>query len=365
MVSYRVICALLLASAVPARADEITIQADATLHRRASSESTALLSLAAGEPVQLLAASAGWIKVRVRGRTGWVPEETMVEVLPAEPEPADIAAAEEPQPVDEIVEEPEPVVTAPRARTIDVHVAAGLSVITQGFRTTGGTVRDNYNIGVTAATVAASGGYLHRLRDDIVLGAELAVAYGKAMPGIRSADPETGEVVTTGFAVRDLALRIVGGWDLERPSGLVLQARLGVRQHVFAVAAVQDPIANPTRMPSELQLSPTIGAGVAIPRVTAKLGLQLALDTYLAGTHTRQTRGQEDGTRAHAIGATLQSVVSYRWRPNLDVRFTHEAGVTAMDFGEPDAMSERVHAGTAVARFDVVHRITLGLAKGF
>jgi hypothetical protein len=40
-------------------------------------------------------------------------------------------------------------------------------------------------------------------------------------------------------------------------------------------------------------------------------------------------------------------------------------GITATDFGAPDPMSARTHAGTSVARFDVAHGVTVGIAKGF
>ena len=369
MVIHRVaILAIVLASRV-ASAEEVTIYTDATLQKRASSRSTALLEIEAGEQADLIAQKDGWSKVRIRGVTGWVPQDSMVEVIVEEP-PPEVAVVEEPALEAEPEAEPEAAidevaVPAPTVRRIDIQLAAGLTVITQGFRTTGASTSENYNLGVTAATLALAGGYLHRVRDDLVVGAELAYAYQKALPGIRSTDPETGEAITTAFSIHDVGVRGVVGYDLQRPSGIVLLARAGVRYHLFRIARVADPAQNPSMIPSEVQISPTLGVGVSIARVTSKLGLRFVVDTFVVGTRVVQTPGQEDGVSASARGATLQSALTYRWRPGLDVRITHDFGIAALDFGAPDPMSARTHAGTSVARFDVVHSLTVGIAKGF
>ena len=353
-----------------AHAEEITVHANVAMHKRASTASPALLSIEAGEAADVIGERDGWIKVRIRGLTGWIPQDSTIEVLPEEPPPAVAVADEEPQEAEEPqVDEPVEVEAAAETeaeRTVDIHVAAGLTLINQGFRTVGGTmVTDNYNIGVTAATLSLSGGYMHRLRDDIVIGSDLAYAYQKALPGIRHTDPETGDAITTAFAVHDIRLAVVGAYDLQRASGLMLLARAGVRYHLFQITDVQDPTANPSRIPSEIQISPTLGLGVAMPRVTSKLGLRFVVDTFLAGTKIKQTPGQEDGVDATTRGMTLQSAITYRWKPGLDVRFTHDFSIAAVDFGAPDPTSARMHSGTSVARFDVVHTLTVGIAKGF
>ena len=364
MVITRVVLAVSVLGASLAHAEEVTIYTDATLQKRASSRSTALLAIEAGETADLISQKNGWIKVRVRGQTGWIPQESMVEL--DEPEPEEVATASEPEPVEEQVDEVVEEAIVEPERTVDIQIAAGLTVITQGFRTTGATTTsDNYNLGVTAATLALAGSYTHRLRDDLVVGAELAYAYQKALPGIRNADPETGDAITTAFSIHDASLRLVAGYDLQRPSGLVLLARAGVRYHLFQIAGAQDPVTNPSMIPSEIQLSPTLGAGIQIAKVTSKLGLRFVVDTFVAGTRVKQTPGQEDGVKASARGATLQSALTYRWRPGLDVRVTHDFGITMLEFGAPDPMSVRMHVGNSVSRLDVVHMLTVGIAKGF
>lgn len=248
---------------------------------------------------------------------------------------------------------------------VDVHVAAGLSVRTQGFRSLGGDAPSAYNIGVTAATLALAGGYLRPLRDGYVVGGELSYTHQKALPGIRTTDAASGEPVTTAFSVRDASLRASGGYTLR--SHITLFLRLGLRYHFFDIHDVQDPAANPARLPSEIQLGPTLGVAVAHDRLTSKLAAKVALDTFSrgVGTSTKQTPGQEDGVHAHATGASLATTLAYRWKPNLDVRFAHELQIVALDFGARDPMSARPHVGMSNRRFDVTHAVTIGLAKAF
>ncbi|MBA3538242.1 MAG: SH3 domain-containing protein, partial [Deltaproteobacteria bacterium] len=74
-------------------------------------------------------------------------------------------------------------VGGPRKRAIDLRVRAGVTIITQGLRTAGGakTVPDNYNVGVSAATLAVGGDYLMPYKKDFVVGADLAYAFQKAL----------------------------------------------------------------------------------------------------------------------------------------------------------------------------------------
>lgn len=246
---------------------------------------------------------------------------------------------------------------------VDVHVAAGLSVRTQGFRSLGGDAPSAYNIGVTAATLSLAGAYMRPLRDGYVVGGELSYMVQKALPGIRTTDATSGEPVTTAFSVRDASLRAVGGYELRRD--VTLFVRLGLRYHFFDIDDVQDPAANPSRLPSEIQLGPTVGVALAHDRLTSKLAAKIALDTFFAGTSTTQTPGQEDGEYAHASGASLATTLAYRWKSNLAVRFAHELQIVALDFGARDPMSARPHVGMSNRRFDVTHAVTIGLAKAF
>lgn len=336
-----------------AHAEDITIYTDVTLQRRATPRARALLAITAGETVELLAETDGWLKVRARGKVGWVPRDSTVELI-TEPPPIELAALLPPEPDPEVVEEEAP--EAPR--TLDVQLAAGLTVMTQGFRTSD--LDESYNLGVTLATLALRTGYTRAITARIQLGAELAYAVRKALPGIRGTDPETGDAVTTPFAIHDASLLALFGYDT---GPVVVLARAGVRAHAFEVADAEDELANPSRIPSESRIAPVLGAGLAIPHVTSRLGLAFAVDAFVA--RTTQTPGQEDGTKADTRGLDLESALTYRWHPGLDVRVTYALGIAATDFGAPDPMSARAHAGTAITRLDVAHGVTVGIAKGF
>jgi hypothetical protein len=377
----RLVCLLALCAGIAHADEEVTIHADVTLQKRASARSTKILTIIAGETATVIATKGEWVKVHFRGNTGWIPESSMValgdeeaeepEDVAREEDPTSIAAAEDEEaPAEEAIDEPavEAVVEEPPLeRTIDIEVAAGLTVLTQGVRTTGGSlaVPDNYNLGVTAATLSLAGGYVHRIGEKLLAGAQLEYAYQKALPGIRLADPATGEPVITAFSVHHVDVRAYAGYRMPHLRGLVVFAGIGLRYRLFEVAGVHDVAANPGRIPSEVQLAPTIGGGVDFARITNKLGLRFAFDAFAAGAFTKQTPGLEDGTRANAAGASLSSTLTYHWRRSLDVRASYDLALVSYDFGAPDPMSERMHAGTHVARTDLAHTLTLGLAKGF
>jgi hypothetical protein len=331
-----IVLAILLAASV-AHAGEVTLPSEVAMRQGATLRSRAVATLAAGETVDVIAERGRWVKIRARGRTGWISHESLIELDTPEP------IAEEPV----VVEEPADVPS-------DVEVSAGLSVLTQGLRTAGSAAtEDNYNIGVTAATLAVAGRYTFRVRDDVVIGGELAYTHLASLAGIRHIDPQGGVATTTAFAVHAASARFLAGRVIDRERSIVVFARAGVRFHQFRIGA------NPAMLPSELQLAPTLGAGIEGGR---KLAVRLALDAHAAGV-LWQT--QRDGLEANARGVTLRSTLAYRWRSSLDLRIAHELGIAAFDFGAPDPSSARMHAGTSVARFDVVHALTLGIARRF
>jgi hypothetical protein len=334
-----IVLAILLVASV-AHAGEVTLPSEVAMRLRATLRSRTVVTLAAGETVDVIAERGRWIKIRARGRTGWISHESLIELDTPEPVEQEPAVVEEPVDV-----------------SSDVEVSAGLSVLTQGLRTAGSaTSADNYNIGVTAATLAVSGRYTFRVRDDVVVGGELSYTHLASLPGIRHIDPQGGLATTTAFSVHTANARLVAGRVLERRRAILVFARAGVRFHHFRIGA------NPAMIPSELQLAPTLGAGIEGGR---KLAVRLVLDTHALGVRTRQTPGRRDGVEANARGATLRTAIAYRWRSDLELRVAHELGIAAFDFGAPDPASARMHAGTSVARFDVVHALTIGIAKRF
>jgi hypothetical protein len=327
----------LVAASIEARAGELALPTDVELRQRTSEDSNVVLELPAGETVDVIAQRGRWFKVRARGRTGWISDQHLIEL--DEPVEAELEAEAEPEPE---------VVTMRTA----IAAGAGLAVLTQGLRTAGSTATaDNYNIGVTAATLVVSG--RHALRDAIAV--EAAYAYSASLPGIRQIDPQGGLATVAAFSIHAASARLVAGTER---GAIAVAARAGLRIQRFRIEA------NPAMLPSELQLAPTLGGELELGR-RAKLGLHLALDAYAVGAVVRQTPGQRDGLAARIAGATLHGAVAYRWRPSLALRVAHEAAVTRFDFGAPDPTSARAHGGTSVKRYDVAHTLTVGVVKGF
>ena len=325
------------ASAAPLVVDETV-----PMRSRATRRSAAVLTIDAGTTVDLLAEREGWLKVRVRGRTGWIPQDRSAE-------PDDDAGSVDTNAPDD----------PPTSPALDLEVAAGVAVLMQGFRTRGGAPAepDNYNLGVTTAALTFAGGYTHRAGDALV-GIELGYAHQEAMPGIRQTDPATGEAVTAAVSIDDATARLIAGYALDDACGLAVFARAGVRSHHLEIAA------NPSRIPSERQLSPTLGTGVTVSRVTPALGVRLRLDTFLVGTRTRQAAGLDDGVQAHTVGGTLQAAAGYRFTDNIAVVTSYGLEVVSLDFGAPDPTSARMHAGSS-SRVDIAHMLTIGIATGW
>jgi hypothetical protein len=324
-----------------AHAETLVVDETVPLRSRATRRSAAVLTIDRGTTVDLLAERGGWLKVRVRGRTGWIPHDRSDE------------------PDDTPVDEPSEIDDEPSPRAFAVEVAAGLGVVMQGFRTRGGAPAepDNYNLGITTAALTLACGYTRRAGDALV-GVELGYAHQEALPGIRQTDPATGDAVTAAIAIDDASARLVAGYELDHAHGLAVFARAGVRSHRLEIAE------NPGRIPSERQLSPTLGAGI-VSRATSALELRLRVDTFLAGTRTRQTAGLEDGVQANTIGGTLQAGAEYRFNDVLALVTSYGLEVVSLDFGAPDPTSARVHAGRSVSRVDIAHMLTIGIATGW
>ena len=109
---------------------------------------------------------------------------------------------------------------------------------------------------------------------------------------------------------------------------------------------------------------PTLGAALAIPQLTDKIGLRFTLDTMLFGASITQTKGLEDGASPSITAIVLGTGVLYRMKA-FDLQAAYDLNYMGIDFGAPLAASTRVHMGTNVKRTDIFHQITFGIAKGF
>ncbi len=253
-------------------------------------------------------------------------------------------------------------VGGPSTRQIDARARLGVTIIQQGLRTAGGVPErpDNYNLSTSAVTVALGGAYLKPYKSSYMVGGELNYDFAKAVPGIK-----VDAMNTTGITLHNLNVRGLFGKDLKRKSGMMVFGRLGFRYQSYQVSDVTNLAKNTAKLPSEIIKTPTFGAALTIPRLTSKIGLRFSLDTMIVGTSLKQTKNLEDGKNPSAKGACVGAGFTYRWKPNMDIQATYDLNYTRLKFGAPLDTSMRGHTGTSVARTDVFHGVTVGIAKAF
>lgn len=249
----------------------------------------------------------------------------------------------------------------PKASQMDVRGRLGVTIIQQGLRSDGQTgFPDNYNLSTSAATIALGGAYMRPYGKKYVLGAEANFDIAKAIPGIK--DPEMGNNI--GVTLWHVNVRGMVGLDLKKKSGMIVFGRLGLRYQSYQVS--KDLSQNTLGLPSEILTTPSIGAALAMPTLTPKIGLRFSLDTVIAGASVKQTKNLEDGEKASGKGAIIGAGFTYRWKPEMDIQATYDFNYMTYNFGAPIATSNRGHMGTGdVKRTDIFHGLTVGVAKAF
>ncbi|MGE5184681.1 MAG: hypothetical protein ACM31C_21565, partial [Acidobacteriota bacterium] len=257
----------------------------------------------------------------------------------------------------------------PHKRAIDVHARLGVMFLQQGMRTAGSTLMnsgttfnvDNYNLGTSALSLALGGEITYPYGKNAVVGAELAYDYARAIPGIHY------NMTDTGISIHNINARALYGYDLHKKNGMMLFGRLGLRYEGFQVNVTNytDPKQNPALIPSENLYAPTLGAALAIPKLTDKIGLKVALDAVLFGASITQTKALEDGASPSAKLVCLEGVFRYKWKKDLDLQGMYDLNYGSYDFGKPLSTSMRGHTGNDVTRTDIFHTLTFGIAKGF
>ena len=260
---------------------------------------------------------------------------------------------------------------ASHGRTMALNVGVGIAFLQQGMRTTGSTkaagtdqVPDAYNIGTSAAALSLGGSYYTGLGSKYLIGVDAGLNYSKTLGG-----GVTYMKTVTGLSIADYTLRGAIGYPTARPSGLTLFARLGFRYRNYSVNDYNSATGNPAKIPQENLKAPTLGFGLTMPKLTQKLGLQVTLDTILFGASITQTAGLEDGATPKMTGVNLAAGLVYAWKPMMNLVFSYDLDYGGYDFGAPNtgaaAMSTRGHTGTDVTRTDIMHAVSVTLAKGF
>jgi len=261
-----------------------------------------------------------------------------------------------------------------RTRQIAVGARVGMMIIQQAMRTAGSQnlkVPDNYNIGTTSMSLSLGASYLRPYKTKYLLGGELTYDYAKTLFGGITYNPPDVDgqpptpTVTTSVGVHNVNVRAMAGIDLRRKSGLAIFGRLGYRYQSFTVSDYQDAAKNPARIPQEIVKAPTLGVAMAMPMLTNKIGLKVALDTILLGASLSQTAGLEDGSAPTLKAATLGAAVTYKWKKTMDIAVNYDLRYMAIDFGPPLATSMRGHTGNNVTRTDIFHLVSVGILKPF
>jgi hypothetical protein len=230
----------------------------------------------------------------------------------------------------------------PHTRMIDLRGRLGFAQVSQSVSTPGGTptVPDNYSAGSSSIGIALGAEVLYPYQKRYWLGGELGYAYTTTLfGGIQYMTK------TTGFSFHNFNLRALGGYDLENKQGMIAFGRLGYHYESFQVANVSDLTQNTAKIPSQIIKGPTIGGGLAIPRLTDSLGLQASLDLLLIGGSVTQTKNLEDGTDPRARALYLGTALNYRWKPKIDIQGTLDIGYTSIGFNGSAPASMRMHTG--------------------
>lgn len=270
------------------------------------------------------------------------------------------------------LDRPETAVSASgrRRRSIDVKAGLGVSFIQQNMRTVGTTktgadqVPDVYNIGTAAAVIDLGGRILMPVGSTFLLGGEVQFAATKTVLGGVSY-----KSTTTGLTFADLNVRGVVAYPTRVLRGMTIVGKLGYRYRSYLVDDYGDVMKNAAKIPQEILKAPTVGVGVLLPKLTERIGLQVGLDTILFGSSVTQTAGLEDGATPgmSSVRASLGGV--YHWKHSIDLQGSYDLDYASYSFGAPNTgaamQSTRGHTGTDVSRTDIIHTVSIGIAKAF
>lgn len=259
-----------------------------------------------------------------------------------------------------------------KKRQIDVGARVGLMFIQQGMRSATSQnlkVPDNYNIQTSAVALSLGAAYAMPVKKKYIVGGELTYDYANTLLGGVHYDPDGPDMpmpaVNTKLTIHNFNLRGMAGYDFKKKSGMAIFGRLGFRYQSYMVDGYSDPAKNPAKIPQEIVKAPTLGIGFAMPRLTDKLGLSVALDTILVGASIAQTKGLEDGSSPTLKAFVLGAGLTYAWKKNMMLRATYDLRYMGIDFGPPLATSTRGHMGGDTTRVDFFHMLTFGIDKPF
>jgi hypothetical protein len=253
--------------------------------------------------------------------------------------------------------------SGPRARMIDLRARFGWTLVRQSVATPGGVGAppDNYSASSSSVTLAVGGSVLYPYGKRYWIGGELAYDFDYAAPGISYMQQ------TTSFQYHVLNVRAAVGYDLQKPNGMAVFGRLGFHYDSFQVSDVGDFTKNTVKLPNQIISAPSIGAALWVPRLTKELGLKVSLDVVPFLARVKQTKNLEDGTDPSARSLFVGGILTYRWKPRMDLQATYDLSYTSLSFGGPaPAGSMRGHtAGMTPSGSDFNNALAAGIAYAF
>jgi hypothetical protein len=155
---------------------------------------------------------------------------------------------------------------------------------------------------------------------------------------------------------------------MHKKNGMLVFGRFGYRYQALTIDNYNNHMQNPAGLPQEVLQAPTLGAGLAMPKLADKIGLSFSLDAILFASNVTQTKGLADGSTPAAKAFYLGSVFTYRWKKEMDLQATYNLDYASYDFGAPytdPILNMRGHTGTDTKRTDLFHTLVFGVTKGF
>lgn len=244
-----------------------------------------------------------------------------------------------------------PAAGGPRTRRIDLRGGLSVTLVNQSVSTPGAatTVPDNYHAGASSGGLALGAKVLYPYQKRYWLGGDFSYDFDRTLFG-GIEDTRAGTKTTTSFSFHNFNLRALGGYDLQNKYAMVAFARLGFHYDSFQVSDVANFSTNTAKIPNQIIEGPTLGGGLAIPRLTSTLGIEASLDLMLLGASVQQTKNLEDGTGPGAKAVYFGGVLNYRWKPKMTIQGILDLGYTSLSFSGPaPPTSMRGHTGTGVS----------------
>ncbi|MCG8424662.1 MAG: SH3 domain-containing protein [Proteobacteria bacterium] len=231
----------------------------------------------------------------------------------------------------------------------------GYTLLSQEYRPQG---QQGYNISSPAATLLVGGELLYRYKPKYMVGVDLSYRGSRASPGIR-VEQQGQAAVDIGFTTHEINLGVLGGYNFQHPTGLVVYGRLGYHYGFFGVHDVEDTAQNPVGLPSEALQGLTLGVRADVPQIREKMGFDVGLNLIALAASRKQTEMLEYGAFDGTLVVWLTGNFVYRWKPNLDI----EAGYR-LNYANSDWNGLNGQQGSS-KRKDTVHLVTVGVGRNF